>query len=226
MHLALGFCHAAKHRNGLLFHPIRQAAPRNELADGGEIASMTVFGPRLIAVSMVMPVSVLVMMVVFDEPGLVLFGAPAALEPEHSRKLMRFGEFFDGLKIIAVKREYEDLSHFVRANRLECDGVGRRRRHGLSLGIMKIQAEPRRHIRLEDAEFHAALVGPDQHPPMRSVILVVHFVFVSGVMLVIVTAVAMRMRVSRAVGMRVFMRVFVREVDIKFRPRDAHFLSA
>jgi hypothetical protein len=156
--------HAVKGCNGFLLYPWRQPAALDESANIGECSSMHV---RTAVPGMIM---------ILHELNLNPFAPAAVLNPEHRLELMGLGQFLRCFKVLATSLESEKLPPFAVANRFQCHVLLRHRFDAMAVGVEEIKAKPRRHVRLEDAQFNVACLGPGlislvghQRAPVRTV---------------------------------------------------------
>jgi hypothetical protein len=84
---------ALKDGIGLLLHPFGQGAARDELPDRGQVPTVTAMrgGSSVMIVIVTVTVIMRVVVMVFDELGLALFGSAAAFDAEDGPELMRLG---------------------------------------------------------------------------------------------------------------------------------------
>src|SRR6185503_5658301 len=104
----------------------------------------------------------MVMMMVFNEFRFALLSPAAAFDLEHRFELVGLGQFVGGFQIISALFEFENLPPRTVANCFQRYLLLRQRFHGVAMLVKEVEPKTRRHVCLEDAEFHACRFGLDE----------------------------------------------------------------
>ncbi len=153
-------------KGGRTGHKAAGEPEQDDLAGGDVLASET--GLQLEGVLALVSVlellrgtvAAVVMVMVFDEGGVVGNGVAPVGDPEGGGELVGFGNGDGGFEVIAVGRELEELFGAVGARGFQGEGVAMRRGDGVIALVIEVEAEAGRDVGFEDADFDL-LVGAD-----------------------------------------------------------------
>jgi len=223
--------HPIKHCDGFFFHPRRQLAALNHRPNVSERSFLDVGSAGL---------RPSVMVVMFYELRLKFFDASAALNPEHRLELVWLRQFLRSLQILAAALESEKLSPLALTICLQRHVLRRHWFRSMAVLIEKIEAKPRRHVRLEDAQFNVSGFCSgiiwrlrDQRASVRTVVFFFEMVAVLRAVRVVCAPSRMRMgmrvrqfTVSMLVCVNVLMFVLERQMHVELGPGDTPSLLA
>src|ERR1051325_4526907 len=170
--------------------------------------------PVVMAAVVMRVTAVIVVVMVLHKLGFNLLRLAAAFELEHRAELVRLGQFVGGFEVIALLFDPKRLSLPAVAERFQRHSICRERLRLVAVLIEEIEAEARRHIRLEHAQLNAANGRCNQRSavwPVRLAfeMVVVLTAVVVRVIVVVVMMIVTGMIVPVAVGMGVFVGMTV-----------------